>query len=395
MPRKLTSGGVVTNDVFSNFERLAVRLSDKPEDLFTVILCAKRSSVPRLGAEGTQERSDDRGLVFEREPGREASLNGAGGRVPILTNKLREQHAFRGIQCHGSSRKAAWVAQKGRKLSGHPPLAMRGRDTWTPGHAASCHDPDRSPRERGRPVHLDQARRLLCISVSAERSMTESQEKPDQAFIEEYRPLVLSIVSKLRAQYDLRSEQDDLVSAGFEGLLQAKARFDPERGVQFNTFAYYRIRGAVIDAVRKGGILSRRAYARLKAAKAALDIGEDLGETRAADPAARADAANTAKTLHDTLAKLTTSFVMASVGQDEHEHIESADEMLVRRETRDQIRKVLSVLPERELALVQGFYFEGRRFDHVAEELGISKSWASRLHTKALSRLREALAEGE
>ncbi len=85
--------------------------------------------------------------------------------------------------------------------------------------------------------------------------------------------------------------------------------------------------------------------------------------------------------------------MLASVGQDENEPQEGADEQLVREEMREKVRGVLAVLPERELALIQGFYFEDRRFDHVAEELGISKSWASRLHTKALSRLREALGE--
>jgi len=50
-------------------------------------------------------------------------------------------------------------------------------------------------------------------------------------------------------------------------------------------------------------------------------------------------------------------------------------------------------LPERERALVQGFYFDGRQFDEVAKELGISKSWASRLHAKALDLLRDVLTE--
>lgn len=213
----------------------------------------------------------------------------------------------------------------------------------------------------------------------------------DEDFIEEYKPLVQSISTKVRAQFDLRGDQDDLLAAGFEGLLQAKSRFDDSRGVQFNTFAYYRIRGAMIDAVRKGAFFSRRAHAKLKATQAALEIGEELGDARAADPAARADLAKTTEALHETLAKLTASYVLASVGQDENEPEEGADEKLVREEMREKVRGVLAVLPERELALIQGFYFEDRRFDHVAEELGISKSWASRLHTKALARLREAL----
>jgi RNA polymerase sigma factor for flagellar operon FliA len=211
----------------------------------------------------------------------------------------------------------------------------------------------------------------------------------DREFIEEYRPLVHSIAAKMRARYDLKNDLDDLLAEGFRGLLEARKRYDPARGVQFNTFAYYRIRGAILDGVRKEAYISRRAYAALKSAESALAVGEDVGERRAADPAARGDVARTAEALHDTLSKLTAGFLLAAVGQDEEP--ETPEETLLHDEMKDRVRNALSGLPERELALVQGFYFDGRRFDEVADELGISKSWASRLHTKALERLKEAI----
>jgi RNA polymerase sigma factor for flagellar operon FliA len=219
--------------------------------------------------------------------------------------------------------------------------------------------------------------------------VTKNAVERDREFIEEYRPLVYSIVVKLRARYDLTNDLDDLMAEGYRGLLEARDRYDPSRGVQFNTFAYYRIRGAIIDGVRKSAYVSRRAYTQLRAAEAALAIGEEVGEKRAADPAARADVARTTEALHDTLTKLTAGFLLASIGQDEEP--ETPEELLLNEETRTRVQGALASLPERELALVQGFYFDGRRFDEVAEELGISKSWASRLHTKALERLKEAL----
>ncbi|MCB9615436.1 MAG: sigma-70 family RNA polymerase sigma factor [Sandaracinus sp.] len=214
----------------------------------------------------------------------------------------------------------------------------------------------------------------------------------DREFIEEYRPLVHSIAVKMRARYDLKNDLDDLLADGYRGLLEARDRYDPSRGVQFNTFAYYRIRGAIIDGVRKSAYVSRRAYAQLRAAEAALAVGEEAGEKRAADPAARGDVQRSTEALHDTLTKLTAGFLLASVGQDEE--TETPEETLLADEMKTRVRSALASLPERELALVQGFYFEGRRFDEVADELGISKSWASRLHTKALERLKEALESG-
>ncbi|MBX3250625.1 MAG: sigma-70 family RNA polymerase sigma factor [Myxococcales bacterium] len=211
----------------------------------------------------------------------------------------------------------------------------------------------------------------------------------DRDFIEEYRPLVQSIATKLRTRYDLKQEVDDLMAEGFRGLIEARDRYDPSRGVQFNTFAYYRIRGAIIDGVRKSAYVSRRAYAQLRATEAALAIGEAVGEERAADPEARTDLARTTEALHETLAKLSASFVLAAVGQDEEP--ETPEETILLEEAKDRVRDAVKGLPDRELALVQGFYFEGRRFDEVADGLGISKSWASRLHTKALERIRAAV----
>ena len=213
----------------------------------------------------------------------------------------------------------------------------------------------------------------------------------DDSFIEEHRPLVTRIVARLRARYELTGEQDDLMAYGFQGLLEARSRFDPSRGVQFNTFAYYRVRGAVIDGVRASGRLPARAYQKLKAAQAALYLGEAEADARAADPARRTDRARSAAALREAVGKLTTSYVASAVGQEEDRPDESPEAILVHEETRRRLRSLLGTLPEREAALVRGFYFEGRRFDHVAEELGISKSWASRLHGKALARLREGL----
>jgi RNA polymerase sigma factor for flagellar operon FliA len=69
----------------------------------------------------------------------------------------------------------------------------------------------------------------------------------------------------------------------------------------------------------------------------------------------------------------------------------SPEDTLLAREMKARVAKALETLPERERALVRGHYIEGRRFDEIAVELGVSKSWASRMHSKALEQLREAL----
>ncbi|MCA9582116.1 MAG: sigma-70 family RNA polymerase sigma factor [Myxococcales bacterium] len=224
--------------------------------------------------------------------------------------------------------------------------------------------------------------------------MAGPSRKDDENFVREYRPLVERIVSQTVRQLDIDGFREDLVAYGMSGLLEARSRFDASRGVQFNTFAYYRIRGAVFDGLRDFARLPRRAHAKLKAAEAADQITESDAEARAQVPG-EPTPAQAAQALADTLNKLSASYVINALGQDEEAAPDSAEEGLLRRERRQSVRAVLDALPDRERALIDGHYFQGRQFDTVAAELGISKSWASRLHSKALHRLREALESSE
>ena len=165
---------------------------------------------------------------------------------------------------------------------------------------------------------------------------------------------------------------------------------NPHAAVNFSTFAYYRVRGAVMDGVRDSAYLSRRAYRRLVAAEAADRISEEASEAQTGAASAPGSAA---ATIESALTKISASYVISALGQDEHRETESPEDTAVAASEAQRVRSLLATLPERERALVRGFYFEGRRFDEVAQDLGISKSWASRLHSKALARLREKLEE--
>lgn len=220
---------------------------------------------------------------------------------------------------------------------------------------------------------------------------------PDKKTVEQLvqngQGLVRSLAMKLKAQLDVTCELDDLIAFGNQGLVQAAGRYDPARGAQFQTFAYYRIRGAIIDGIRAMAYLPRRAHEKLKAAEAQDDVTEAVGEARAASPEARGDVGATVTAIGDTLGRLTASYLMSSVGQGEEDKPDTPEEMLLSAETRARVTKAVATLPDRERALVTGFYLQGRTFEEVAKELGISKSWASRLHTKALDLLKQALDE--
>jgi len=223
----------------------------------------------------------------------------------------------------------------------------------------------------------------------------------DNEFVRQYEPFVRGIAKHTSLQLEIEGDLEDLVAAGFEGLLEARNRFDPARGVAFKSFAYYRVRGAVIDAVRQNAYLPRRAYARMKAAEA-LDLeGEQAVEQRAGaeaggarDPNAR-DPEQSLRAIDGILGRIAAAYCTAA-GSESDSPPESAspERALLDRERQDRVRRALDALPEPERTLLQGHYLQDRRFDEIAKELGLSKSWASRLHTRALDRMRELLESG-
>ncbi|MGC4091942.1 MAG: sigma-70 family RNA polymerase sigma factor [Polyangiaceae bacterium] len=230
--------------------------------------------------------------------------------------------------------------------------------------------------------------------------MTEARAEAEalQRF-EESLGLVEAIARQVGKAIGSAVELDELRSFGREGLLDAARRFDPSRGVPFRGYANYRVRGAIFDGVRKMSRLPRRTYERLNglAAAAAVSEGalEDLSTQPAAPSAAQADAA-----LADHLASLATAMAVGLVAPTAHgeegertpvEQADDPEEAFARAELLELVRAAMTELPHEEAELVRRHYLGGERFDLVAAELGLSKSWASRLHHRAMGRLAKRL----
>jgi RNA polymerase sigma factor for flagellar operon FliA len=192
-----------------------------------------------------------------------------------------------------------------------------------------------------------------------------------------------SVVRELSLSVDL----GDLRGWGHAGLLEAKQRFDASRGVRFSTFAYYRVRGAMLDGVRRQGWLRRSAYAKLRAFEAADSVSAEHAEAHANAPAP--SVAARAEAIDDILGKISAAYVIATVGQDEQETQETPETLLASEETRTVVKQSLAVLPERERVLIEGVYFDGLTIEEAGARLGLSKSWASRMHAKALERMKK------
>ncbi|HMR76776.1 MAG TPA: sigma-70 family RNA polymerase sigma factor [Polyangiaceae bacterium] len=195
-------------------------------------------------------------------------------------------------------------------------------------------------------------------------------------------------------------ELDDLISYGREGLLEAARRFDADRGVPFRAYANFRVRGAVIDGVRALSHLPRRVHERLTAYQAATRFSEGAAEDAFAQKQRAETREEAARQLGEHLGGMATAMAVGLVARtawgEDGEQVgvardDNPEDAVGRAQLLQVVRDAIVDLPEQEAELVRRHYLEGERFDHVAEELGLSKSWASRLHTRAMARLAKRL----
>ena len=189
---------------------------------------------------------------------------------------------------------------------------------------------------------------------------------------------------------------DELVALANIGLAEAATRYDPTKGASFSTFAWYRVHGAIIDGIRKSTNLPRRVWAKLVALRAASEYLEHRGE-RDAGAAQKGVAApsgpDALAAVKEAMSAIRTMYVtsletLQEKGFDPGGETPELAEGIDTTRLGVRLRKALDKLPEKERELVKKHYWEGKNLLEAGAELGISKSWASRLHAQAVDRLR-------
>lgn len=208
--------------------------------------------------------------------------------------------------------------------------------------------------------------------------------------------LVDLLARQMRRQIGASVQVDDLASAGREALVLAARGFDASRGVPFRRWANLRVRGAMIDAARSTG-LPRRLYEKLRATEAADRLQEATDETDAAKPPASAEEADTRLAARLEGAALAMALGLLRMGgQPELEAArdarESPEEQVGRAELVARVRAAIDARPDNERTLLVRHYFDDVTFEEAAREIGLSKSWASRLHARAIEALARDLA---
>jgi RNA polymerase sigma factor for flagellar operon FliA len=215
-------------------------------------------------------------------------------------------------------------------------------------------------------------------------------------------PFVESLARRVASSMPHSIELGDLVQDGVLGLIDAACRFDEGRGIKFETFAERRVRGAMIDALRRDawprGV--RRQRRQLEAAREALR--RELGaEPSLADLAARIGSDETR--LGRTIVRINTIESTSPLSAGEHvdgsmlpaalvpSEPQSPDKAFEDREVRDRIRAAIAALPPRERRVVALYYYGDATMKQIGAEIGVNESRVSQLHARAVQRLRKAL----
>lgn len=230
-------------------------------------------------------------------------------------------------------------------------------------------------------------------------SMVESSGKDRDELILQFQYFVRQVAGSLVNSMNLPPAMfDEYVAAGYLGLVEAAERFDFSQGRDFRNFAYLRIRGSIIDTVRKTADVPGYVYNRyVKALKAAQALREQMHEQEKSSGAPAGSREALAGIL-EYLARSALAFRIAErempAGTADGKPFPDPCSALEMRQDRELIRDLVSRLPEKERKIIESYYFGEMSFVAIARASeDMSKSWVSRLHARALKRLKEAYCD--
>jgi len=235
--------------------------------------------------------------------------------------------------------------------------------------------------------------------------MSYPNSELDKEMVLQYIPLVKRIAGKIQSG-DVNMDKDDLFSMGVIGLIDAVKKFDIEKSVPFEAYATVRIKGTIIDEMRKSGKVSRDRIAKLNqyySAKEKLEqqlmsnpdeqkICDELGITEK-------DLYKLHETVHDLSSVSLEAMLFQKDGGEiqlsdfiKDETADSPEEEFLKKERKSLLKKAIGKLNDREQIILNLYYVEELTLKEIAYSMGISVPRVSQLHGKIILKLREQMA---
>ncbi|WKA56774.1 FliA/WhiG family RNA polymerase sigma factor [Planococcus shixiaomingii] len=222
--------------------------------------------------------------------------------------------------------------------------------------------------------------------------------------VERYLPLVDFLIQRFMISLPKSVDKDDIRSLAYEGLLDALDKFNPERDLKFETYATWRIKGAIIDGLRHSDWLPRSVRDKVKKIEKAYAVLEQQNGASVTDEEVSVYLGITKNELNKTVSEAALS-AMVSIDETAYEDnepsgkyhlIEDDSAISPERNVSDQdmkatLAQAIERLPEKEKLVVSLCYYEELKLTEIAEVLSVSVSRVSQLHSKAMLRLNAAM----
>lgn len=237
------------------------------------------------------------------------------------------------------------------------------------------------------------------------KKLVDGLSKPE--IIKKYENKVRLEARAMASRWPNLADIDDLISTGFMGLMDAADRFDSARGVKFETYAGYRIRGAMLDELRREDWVPRSARDRAKRLESSLEQLETQNSRKPTESELSKKmgvSVDRVRKLRSEAASLSLVNFDSVALQAEHDELHRTQPMapsrapdlmeeMSRRDARDLLGSSMNELSEEERLVVSCYYFRGLTLSEIGEILGVSESRVSQLHSRALLHLRDTLKD--
>jgi len=225
-----------------------------------------------------------------------------------------------------------------------------------------------------------------------------------EKIILEYAPLVKLVAGRLSMYLGYNVEYDDLVSYGIFGLIDAIDKFDMLKDVKFETYASLRIRGAILDQIRKMDWIPRTVRQRQRQIDTAIHEIESATGKAATDEEVAKKLGITDEEYLNWQSQMKVTGVVSleefteagsEIPSDRFgtSHIEGPEEALEKSELKQMLAQALEMLTEKEQKVVLLYYYEDLTLKEISNILEVSESRVSQLHTKALQKLKKKLGK--
>lgn len=223
--------------------------------------------------------------------------------------------------------------------------------------------------------------------------MSATSKQPLDELVAQYMPLVKRIAGSLFGVRHFDGiPYEEYVQYGVEGLLQAIQRYDSSLGAKFETYAQYRIKGAIMSGLEKSSEVNQQVATLRRMAQERID--SLVAQPEGAAPSFKGDPQAAFDRLIEVSLGLAVAFMLDDSGMFQSggaTHWDDAPGNLAYKQLQQRLTGAMAKLNDNERAVVEWHYFQHETFEVAAQELGLSKGRISQLHRSALGKLRQAL----